>query len=210
MQIIYYILEAGVCMNLDSFKWINKSKLSIDGSTLTIYAPAKTDYFNNPIPKEDGSFMEPQGNAPFLYTDVEGDFVAKVRVKQNYKTDFDAGCLMVIQDENLWIKAALEKSDFDTVAVVSVVTNKISDDANGCNTTAEYVWLQIARVKNNFAIHYSLDGVKFDMVRVLFLPVDKIVKVGIEAQCPTGEGDERIFTDFYIEKRTITNLRAGK
>ena len=197
-------------MNLDSLKWLNESKLTVDGDKITIYAPAKTDYFNDPIPDKDGNFVKPQGNAPFLYADVEGDFVVRVKVKQNYKTDYDAGCLMVIQDENLWIKAALEKSDFDTVAVVSVITNKISDDANGCNITADSVWLQIARVENNFAIHYSLDGEKFDMVRVCFLPVDKIVKVGIGAQCPTGEGDDRIFSGFSIEKRTIAGLRAGK
>ena len=197
-------------MNLDSFKWLNESKMTVEGDTITIYAPPKTDFFNNPIPEKDGAFMKPQADAPFFYTDVEGDFVARVNVKQNYKSDYDAGCLMVIQDESLWIKAALEKSDFDTTCVVSVVTDKVSDDANGCNIEADSCWLQIARVNNNFAIHYSLDGEKFDMVRVLLLPVDKKIKVGIEAQCPTGEGENRIFNGFSIEKRTIADLRAGK
>ena len=47
------------------------------------------------------------------------------------------------------------------------------------------------------------------MVRLFALSVENTVKVGIEAQCPTGEGGYRYFSDLSIEKKTITNLRAG-
>lgn len=195
-------------MDFASFKWINESKLTMKNDVLSIYAPANTDYFNNPIP-ENGKLMKPQGDAPFYYTDIEGDFVIKAKVKPNFKTTFDAACIMVIKDEHVWVKAAFEKSDFDTTAVVSVVTNQISDDANGCNIEADSVWLQVARVGDNFAIHYSLDGIKFDMVRVFALEVGDSVKVGIEAQCPAGDGGYREFSDLSIEKRTIVSLRKG-
>ena len=117
---------------------------------------------------------------------------------------------MVMEDTHTWIKAAYEKSDFDTTAVVSVVTNQVSDDANGCNLTSDHVWLQVARVGCNFAIHYSLDGEKFDMVRLCMLPTGPSIKVGLEAQCPMGAGGIREFEDFTIEQRTIGNLRVGK
>ena len=203
-------------MDFKIFKWLNKSQHSITDNKITITAPANTDYFNSPVP-ENGQFKPPQGNAPFFYTQVEGDFVAKVKVTPNSTDTYDAACLMVMEDQNLWIKAAYEKSDFDTQAVVSVVTNQVSDDANGCNIvtndcdpTDTHVWLQIARVGNNFAVHYSLDGEKFDMVRLCFLPVSPAIKVGIEAQAPMGEGGIREFENFTIENRTISNLRAGK
>ena len=197
-------------MDLSNFKWLNESRLITkgDGDAFTIYAPPETDFFNNPVP-EDGRLMKPQGNAPFLYTEVEGDFVIRVRVTPNFMTTYDAACIMVIHDENVWLKAAFEKSDFGTTAVVSVATNKVSDDVNGCNIDAGSVWLQIARAGNNFAVHYSLDGEKFDMVRLCLLPVGDIVKVGVEAQCPTGGGGEREFSGFKIEKRTVGNLRSG-
>ncbi len=195
--------------NLTSFKWLNESRLNIkENGEFSIYAPEKTDFFNNPIP-ENGIFSKPQGDAPFLYTEVEGDFVARVRVKPNFVSTYDAACIMVIQDENVWLKAAFEKSDFDTNAVVSVATNKVSDDANGCNISEDSVWLQVVRVGNNFAVHYSLDGNKFDMVRLCLLPVGSAVKVGVEAQCPTGAGGEREFSGFIIENRTVKNLRSG-
>jgi len=196
-------------MNLENFKWLNKSELTVDGDKITIVAPASTDFFNNPVP-ENGEFKAPQKNAPFFYTDIEGDFVIRVKVKPNFESIYDAACIMVIQDENLWIKAAYEQSDFGTTAVVSVVTNKVSDDANGCNLTADSVWLQVARVGCNLAVHYSLDGEKFDMVRLCMLPLENSVKVGIEAQCPTGQGGIREFSHLSIEKRSISDLRAGK
>ncbi|WP_416151963.1 hypothetical protein ACM26V_07595 [Salipaludibacillus sp. HK11] len=42
--------------------------------------------------------------------------------------------------------------DFDTNAVVSVVTNQTSDDTNGCNIEGDMVWLQVARVNNAFSL----------------------------------------------------------
>lgn len=195
-------------MELSSFKWINETRVTARGDEIAIFAPAYSDYFNNPIP-ENEKFMEPQGNAPFFYKEIEGDFVIKAKVRPDFNTTFDAACIMVIQDENTWVKAAFEKSDFGTNAVVSVVTNTISDDANGCNIDADSVWLQVARVGNNFAIHYSLDGEKFDMVRVFYLSVENIVKIGVEAQCPMGEGGHRYFSHLSIENKTIANLRVG-
>jgi len=196
-------------MNIDSFKWINKSEMTVEGDSVTIFAPQRTDFFNSPVP-EDGELPKPIGNAPFLYTDYEGDFVARALVKPSFISDYDAGCIFIYQNEYIWAKIAFEKSDFDTTAVVTVVTNQISDDANGCNIKEDSVWLQMARVGNNIALHYSLDGEKYDMVRVCALPLEKISKIGIMAQCPTGEGVNHMFSNFTIEKKTITNLRKGK
>lgn len=196
-------------MDFTSFKWLNESEAAAKGDEIAIYAPAETDYFNNPVP-EHGKLMKPQADAPFFYREIKGDFVVKARVRPDFKSTYDAACIMVIQDENMWAKAAFERSDFGTNAVVSVVTNGVSDDANGCNIEADSVWLQVARAGNNFAIHYSLDGEKYDMVRLFSLPVESTVKVGLEAQCPVGEGGYRYFSHLSIEKKTVRNLRAGR
>ena len=195
-------------MELTSFEWLNESEVITREDEIAIYAPAGSDYFNNPVP-ENKTFMKPQGDAPFYYTEVEGDFVFKAKVRPDFEATYDAACIMVIQDENTWVRAAFEKSDFGTTAVVSVVTDVVSDDANGCNIEADSVWLQVARVGNNFAIHYSLDGETFDMVRIYLLPVENTVKVGIEAQSPTGDGGYRYFSDLSLEKKTVADLRAG-
>ena len=195
-------------MNVQNWKWLNESRMIADDNEVVIHAPAYTDWFNNPVP-EDGVISAPVANAPFLYTEVTGDFVFRAKVRPNFRTVYDACALMVIQDEKLWSKAAFEKSDFGTTAAVCVVTNGVSDDANGCNIDQEEVWLQIVRVGDVFCTHYSLDGETFYMVRLFHLPVEKTVKVGIEAQSPAGEGGLRFYSDITLENRTVKNLRAG-
>lgn len=195
-------------MNLQNWKWLNESQIIHEGDEVVIYAPAKTDWFNNPVP-ENGLLSAPVANAPFFYTEVMGDFVFRAKVRPNFKSVYDACALMVIQDEKLWTKAAFEKSDFGTTAAVCVVTNGVSDDANGCNIAQDEVWLQIVRVGDVFCTHYSLDGERFDMVRLFHLPVEKTVKVGIEAQSPAGDGGLRFYSEISLENRTVKNLRAG-
>ena len=195
-------------MNLQNWKRLNESQIIHEGDEVVIYAPAKTDWFNNPVP-ENGLLSAPVANAPFFYTEVTGDFVFRAKVRPNFKSVYDACALMVIQDEKLWTKAAFEKSDFGTTAAVCVVTNGVSDDANGCNIAQEEVWLQIVRVGDVFCTHYSLDGERFDMVRLFHLPVEKTVKVGIEAQSPAGDGGLRFYSEISLENRTVRNLRAG-
>lgn len=195
-------------MDLQNWKWLNESQIIHEGDEVVVYAPAKTDWFNNPVP-ENGQLSAPVANAPFFYTEVTGDFVFRAKVRPNFKSVYDACALMVIQDEKLWTKAAFEKSDFGTTAAVCVVTNGVSDDANGCNIAQEEVWLQIVRVGDVFCTHYSLDGERFDMVRLFHLPVEKTVKVGIEAQSPAGDGGLRFYSEISLENRTVRNLRAG-
>ncbi|MNV91908.1 hypothetical protein D3C71_1864520 [compost metagenome] len=115
-----------------------------------------------------------------------------------------------MQDFQVWAKACFEKTDFNTHAVVSVVTNRISDDANGCNIIGDSVWLQVARVDNSFSFHYSLDGEKFDMMRFFSLPVGKTIKVGLVAQAPLGKGGLRTFQNFSLTNKTVKNIRYGE
>ena len=190
------------------WKWLNESRMMETNGEIAIAAPPRTDWFNNPVP-EDGILPAPVANAPFFYTEVSGDFVFRAKVRPNHRYTYDACALMVIKDEQMWAKAAFEASDFGTRAAVCVVTNGVSDDANGCNIDQDVIWLQIVRVGDVFCVHYSLDGKCFYMVRLFYLPVGKSVKVGLEAQSPAGEGGLRLFSDVTLERRSVQNLRTG-
>jgi len=48
------------------------------------------------------------------------------------------------------------------------------------------------------------------MVRVFTLPVGKTVKVGFEAQSPTGEGGYRYYSEISLENKRVKNIRAGE
>ncbi len=170
---------------------------------LRVAAPARTDAFRNP------NGDAPRLNVPFLSLEVEGDFAARARVRPTFASTYDAGALMVYQDEARWAKVCYESTDFGTHAVVSVVTDGLSDDANGVDLAVDEVWLQIVRVGNVFAMHYALDGRDWRMVRYFSLPLPARVRVGLVAQSPVGPGTTVDFHAFSVERRSVKSLRAG-
>lgn len=193
------------------FDWMNESSFIEKERRIEIYAPKGSDIFcNNGDVGEEGLTPETICNAPFYYTEVTGDFVMKARVSLEFQETFDSACIMVWQDKTHWAKACFEKTEYETHAVVSVVTKDTSDDANGCNVEEEKVWLQVSRRGSAFAFHYSLDGENFYMMRFFVLSADETVKAGFVAQAPQGEGGIRVFEDWSIEHKTVKNIRAGK
>jgi|SRR5690606_16745048 len=185
-------------------KWLNEAKLEENDQVIQITAPAKTDYFVNP---ENGDI---KNNAPFLYEDIQGDFVIRVKVRHDFISKFDGAALFIMEHDTCWAKLCYEYTDFNTYAVVSVVTDGLSDDANGVNLKDKSVWLQIGRKGDAFAMHYSVDGSNYEMVRVFNLKTSDTIKVGIVSQSPTGEGLVSDFSELQIEKVTMASIRAGK
>ena len=194
------------------FKWINEGSMTQKNDRIGIYAPESSDFFyNNGSDNEEGITPESLCNAPFYYTEVTGDFVMKVRVSHDFKDTYDSSSVMVMLDMKTWAKACFEKTDFGTHAAVSVVSrNGECDDANGCNITGNAVWLQITRVGNSFAFHFSEDGENFFMMRFFNLPAPETVKVGLLAQAPQGKGGIRFYDNLTFEMRTVKNIRFGK
>nr|WP_330370912.1 DUF1349 domain-containing protein [Lachnoclostridium phytofermentans] len=168
-----------------------------------MYAPAKTDYFVNPA---DGKVVT---DAPFFYKEVEGDFILRAKVSHDFVSTYDACVLLALENEKLWAKACFEYTDLGTHSVVTVMTNERSDDANGVDVDGDEVWLQLSRKDNLFAIHYSLDGKEFKMARLCHLPMQKKIKVGLEAQSPTGDGGSRRFSNVSLELRSLEDIRNG-
>ena len=196
---------------MSDFKWLNESKATESPGKITLLATEKSDFFRNPAAVgEDGAVPPSSSNAPFYYLDVTGDFVMRVKVSLDFKDVYDSACILVMENARRWAKACFELTDFNTHAVVSVVTNPISDDANGCNIDGDAVWLQVVRAGQAFGFQYSEDGEHFHMMRVFALPVGKTVKVGLLAQAPAGPGGERHFEKFFLENRTVKNIRSGK
>lgn len=193
---------------IKDFQAINESKISLENDVIEILSPAKTDYFNSPLSSTND--LKPITNAPFYYQEVTGNFTIKVRIKNNYEYDYDAGSIFIYEDDFKWIKLAFEKSDFDTTAVVSVVTDTFSDDANGVNVEEEYVYLMASRLDDTFSLHYSLNGVDYYLVRIFKLNMSETLKVGLEAQSPTGVEANRYFSNFTLSDYILEDLRSGK
>lgn len=193
------------------FQWMNQSEIREDGARFEIKATPQSDFFcNSGSASEEGITPESLSNAPYYFTEIEGDFVMQAKVSHDFKDTYDSASLMVMVDLKNWAKACFEMTDFGTHAAVSVVTKQgESDDANGCNLDGNTAWLRVCRVDSTFSFHYSTDGEHFFMMRFFSLPAGKKVRAGLLAQAPVGNGGARIYEDLLIENRTVKNIRFG-
>lgn len=177
---------------------------ALPGNGLRVYAPEKADYFQDPggVTKKDA--------APYLWLNASGNFVARTQVRApQSRLHGDAATIMVRQDTLHWLKLCYECTDWSALAVISVVTNGTSDDANGVELALPQVWLQVHRTGDVFGLHYSVDGQTWRMVRLLRMAMPASIKVGLVAQCPGGPGVAIDFLSFSVEPRTVKDLRAG-
>jgi regulation of enolase protein 1 (concanavalin A-like superfamily) len=189
---------------MKNFSWMNKSEVRATENGLTITATPNSNSFVDPV--TGAAYM----NAPFYYQEIDGDFVIRAKVSLEFLTTYDACVLFAYANDQLWAKACFESTDFGTHAVVSVMTDQYSDDANCINVDGNQVWLQLSRKEDVFAVHYSLDGEKFIMARLARLPMPKQIKAGMAAQSPIGQGGDRNFEFISVEHRTLADIRAGK
>jgi regulation of enolase protein 1 (concanavalin A-like superfamily) len=192
--------------NLGDFEWMNKpDSFTIENGTLAVAAPKGSDFFNNP---EDQSIT---ATAPLLFKEMKGNFIAKALVQPDFSGLWNAVSLMVYIDEMNWIKFAFENSDATGKSIVTVVTKKVSDDANGVILSEQdQVWLKLIRKDNIYSMLWSLDGKEFKMARLTSMPPAESVKIGIEAQSPVGESVIHRIHYFGLEEVTVEDLRKGE
>lgn len=185
-------------------KTMNQAQYIENQGVITIQAKPKSDFIVSPDTKQIIA------NAAFIYEEIQGDFILQAKVRHPFTSTYDAAALFVYECDTLWAKAAYEASDFDTKAVVSVMTNEISDDANGVNLDDHHVWLQLLRKGDVIAVHYSVDGEHYELTRVCSLPFGDTVKVGFVAQCPLGEGSVMEFSSIHLMRKCVEDIRKGK
>ena len=185
------------------FKTMNNANYRVEGTTLYMDANAHSDFISSAVSKTKTH------NAAFVYQEITGDFTIKAKVSHDFIGRYDACGFMAYDNEDLWAKTAYELTNFGTHTVVSVITNKLSDDANGVNLEGNEVWLQLARKGDAFAIHYGLSKDEMFKVRVFSLPMKDTIKVGFITQSPFDEGKEMKFEDFTFVNVGPENIRTG-
>ena len=175
----------------------------LPGGGIRVTAPPVTDYFRDPAGEK------VKDNGPYLWREVTGDFVARARVRPKFAGRYDAGGILVRQDEERWAKLCYESTNFGTTAAISVVTRGLSDDANGVDLAVPDLWLQICRVGDAFGMQYAVDGKDWRKVRRFHLPLPRTVRIGALAQSPGDAGTSVDFLWFSVESRTVTDTRTG-
>jgi regulation of enolase protein 1 (concanavalin A-like superfamily) len=186
------------------FQLLNKAEeIKCENDIVEIISPGNTDFFI------DIGCEYKQLNAPLYYKILENDFIFRCSVTPEFKTTYDAGCLLVYEREDKWIKFAFENTDLGYPAVVSVVTDDISDDCNGERIEDSEIYLQVVRKADDWCLHYSKNKSNWKMVRYFKYKLNKQIKVGISAQSPLGKGCRVRFGDIEIMKNIYTNIRKA-
>ena len=178
---------------------IGNATLDETNQSITMTTTKETDWFNPPPASAPASINTNTNttttttespaalcNAPALVFQRDdcdtGDWQLSVKITMHHTNLFDAGTLFLHQGPNDWCKLCFEYSPECLPTIVSVVTQDISDDANGpsiinsnnnsisnsisSNTTtpptiyssSSSVYLRVSKYASVIAFHYSLDN----------------------------------------------------
>lgn len=100
---------------------------------LTITAGANTDWFYDP------NCSNRNDNAPAaLFTPPDTHFLLSAKVTVTFATPFDAGVLVLYEQDDVWAKLCFENSPQHKPMIVSVVTRGLSDDCNAMSSYTKY------------------------------------------------------------------------
>ncbi|RPE78362.1 MULTISPECIES: DUF1349 domain-containing protein [unclassified Frondihabitans] len=175
--------------------------------TLTLHAEAGVDWTND-------AAGGPQQHAAtaLAFIAPDGDFIVSARVVvEGERSTFDAGAIALWRDRDHWAKVCNELSPRGESMVVSVVTDRYSDDCNSAVFDESGVFLRAARIGSSVAFHSSDDGERWDFVRVFrFAPAAEPLSIGFLAQAPLGDGCWASFSDIVYAETTLTDLRDGR
>lgn len=182
----------------------------LDEGAVVADAPGRSDLYVNPGGAGSSDAASLLNAASLLGTPPAGDFQLSARVSVDFAAPFDAGVLLLWQDDERWAKLCFELSPAGEPMVVSVVTLGLSDDANAFVVGERSVWLRVARVDRVYAYHASTDGTTWRLVRVFSLG-DAVAehRLGLEVQSPTGDGCRVRFADVRFAEERLAELRDG-
>ena len=194
---------------LPELSWTHKpgaASYDASASELTLTAAGGVDWSNDALGGPS------QHEATSLGFNAPGDdFTLSARARvTSARTTFDAAVLTLHSDDDHWAKLCFEYSPAGQAMVVTVVTDRFSDDCNSAVVTGTDVHLRIARLGDAWAFHSSTDGVRWDFVRLFHLvPGGARWKVGFMAQAPMGDSCTAVFDRIALRHERLSDLRNG-
>ncbi len=187
-------------------RWQNQPlTATVDTDKIQITAGPSTDLFSDP-----NGQMQAK-NSPQLLFPVSGDFCLQVKILVQFASKFDAGALLIYENEQSWGKFCFEYSPNHQPMIVSVVTKDgFSDDCNSIVVEGNEVYLRVARIDRAFAFHYSFNGTYWELARFFTLNNKVEASVGFSAQSPTGEACQADFTEILFRPDRLGDIRSGE
>ena len=174
-------------------KWYNEPPAwRTDGDAVTVTCGAKTDFWR----KTHYGFIRDNGH--FYFKEVEGDFVAEVKVSGEYQALYDQAGLMLRADEENWLKCGIEFVE-GVQHLSVVVTHDFSDwSVAPLPENPPSIWLRVTRKAEAVEVEYSLDGASYTLARVTYMGEAPRMQVGVMCASPEGNGFLTSFEGFAV------------
>ena len=171
-------------------------------SSFVMTSGAKTNLFNSP---GDNYYKQ---DAPMLLFQPDSNFIFRAKVEADLQEVYDVAALVLYQNNDLWAKLCFENSINKEALVVSVVTNRFSDDCNSFRITNNFIFLAIAKKGDEFSFHCSTDNVNWQLIRhfrMEFSPND--LKIGFAVHCSREDQFTAEFSEISYLNEGLENMR---
>jgi regulation of enolase protein 1 (concanavalin A-like superfamily) len=174
-------------------QWHNQPpSWTMQDGTLRVTAGPKTDFWR----KTHYGFIRDNGH--FYFQEVDGDFIAEVKVSGDYAALYDQAGLMLRVDETIWLKCGIEFVD-GVQQASAVVTRDFSDwSVVPLAGNPPSLWLRVRRKAEAVEVFYSLNGERYELLRMAYLTLAKTLLVGPMCAAPEGNGFPVLFEGFAI------------
>lgn len=181
-----------------SSQWRNSSAdWKVSDGVLTIRSAEKTDWYAEPT---GGGKV---ASSPLLLFPAPKDFWFSAKVTLEFRSQFDAGALIVYADEKTWVKFAFESPNGRTGGIVSVVTRGLSDDNTGTAIEGDSVYLKVSKTGQAIFLYFSADGKTWSVTRAFNLGADQPLQFGFSAQSPKGAGTTVAFSEIHYKPEAL-------
>lgn len=174
-------------------QWYNEPRIwEFKDDIILVTTHTKTDFWR----ETHYGFIRDSGH--FFYQQVEGDFIAEVKVSGQYKDLYDQAGLMVRLDERNWLKCGIEFVN-GIQQISAVITRDYSDwSVMPLPQNPAAIWIRVHRRGTAVEVEYSLGGIEYIMLRLGYLTPVASLNVGVMCASPEGNGFSMQFEKFQI------------
>jgi hypothetical protein len=184
-----------------------QAQMTLDANgAIQLGAGPETDFFIEP-----GSPPYEKANAPLLLRQVDNTrpFTFTVKTTPVHQVKYDAGMAFLYVSDKEWLKFAFEADERMNRRIVTVKTKGFSDDNNHDVVNSPFVFLKISSDTKVIGFYYSTSGQEWQLVRVFKNEYPPLLKLGIGAQSPAGQGNRAVFESLDFTETSVKDFRMG-
>lgn len=186
-------------IDFSHFQWLNKpTQFQIKNGTLTFTTDPETDFWQR-------TYYGFQHDNAHVFYQVVGEKEFSFTVKTVWKPEklFDQCGVVLYQDSNNWVKAAVEYENEKFSRLGSVVTNLGYSDwsTTDINSAQNSMFYRLSRREQDFLIENSETGDDFKQMRIFHMHqfIDQ-ANIGVYACSPFNSSVHVFFSDFTLGK----------